>query len=293
MKPAPFEYWAPSSVDEALKLLAGFDDPGDAKVMAGGQSLMPLLNLRLAQPAHIVDLNGIAELTAIRRDNGTLTIGAMCRQRAAEQSADVAEACPLMVQALRQVGHPQIRNRGTVGGSMAHADPAAELPAVAVCLDAEFVIRGGAGERVVPASAFFQGFLSTDIGEDELLTAVRITAAPPNSGSAFEEVARRHGDFAMVGVAAYVRLDGDVIAEASIAVSGVDGQPVRASDAGAALAGQAPSEDVFIAAGHATAGILEPGSDLHATANYRKHVAGVLVRRALKAATARAKGSSS
>jgi carbon-monoxide dehydrogenase medium subunit len=293
MKPAPFEYWAPTSVDEALKLLAGFDDPGDAKLMAGGQSLMPLLNLRLAQPVHIVDLNGISELTAISRDNGTLTIGAMCRQRTAELSPEVAAACPLMVQALRQVGHPQIRNRGTVGGSMAHADPAAELPALAVCLDAEFAIRGGAGERVVPASQFFQGFLSTALGEDELLTEVRFKAAPPASGSAFEEVARRHGDFAMVGVAAYVRLDGGVIAEASIAVSGVDGQPVRASAAGSALAGQAPSEDVFIAAGHATADILEPSSDLHASGTYRKHVAGVLVRRALNAATARAKGSTS
>jgi len=289
MKPAPFEYWAPTSVDEALKLLSGFDDPGDAKVMAGGQSLMALLNLRLAQPAHIVDLNGVAELSSITRDNGTLTIGAMTRQRTAEQSAEVAAACPMLVQALRQVGHPQIRNRGTVGGSLAHADPAAELPTLAVCLGAELVMRGPAGERVVPAREFFTGFLSTVLAEDEILTAVRLPLAGPGSGSAFEEVARRHGDFAMVGVAAHVRLSGDTIAEASIAFSGVDGQPVHAADASAALAGQVPSDEVFAAAGADTSATLHPTSDLHASGHYRKHVAGVLVRRALRVATARAR----
>jgi carbon-monoxide dehydrogenase medium subunit len=289
MKPAPFEYWAPTSIDEALKLLSGFDDPGDAKVLAGGQSLMALLNLRLAQPAYIVDLNGIAELSSISRDNGTLTIGAMTRQRTAERSADVAAACPLMVQALQQVGHPQIRNRGTVGGSLAHADPAAELPTLAVCLGADLVMRGPSGERTVNARDFFTGFLSTVLAEDEILTAVRIPAAGPGTGSAFEEVARRHGDFAMVGVAAHVQLNGDTIAAASIALSGVDGQPVHAADAGAALAGQTPSDDVFAAAGAAASAGLDPTSDLHASGAYRKHVAGVLVRRALKVATARAK----
>jgi len=289
MKPAPFEYWAPTSLDEALKLLSGFDDPGDAKVLAGGQSLMALLNLRLAQPAYIVDLNGIAELSSISRDNGTLTIGAMTRQRIAERSADVAAACPLMVQALQQVGHPQIRNRGTVGGSLAHADPAAELPTLAVCLGADLVMRGPSGERTVNARDFFTGFLSTVLAEDEILTAVRIPAAGPGTGSAFEEVARRHGDFAMVGVAAHVQLNGDTIDAASIALSGVDGQPVHAADAGAALAGQTPSDDVFAAAGAAASAGLDPTSDLHASGAYRKHVAGVLVRRALKVATARAK----
>lgn len=289
MKPAPFEYWAPTSVDEALKLLSGFDDPGDAKIMAGGQSLMALLNLRLAQPAHIVDLNGVAELSSIKRDNGTLTIGAMTRQRSAEQSAEVAAACPMLVQALRQVGHPQIRNRGTVGGSLAHADPAAELPALAVCLGAELVMRGPSGERTVNAREFFTGFLSTVLAEDEILTAVRIPVAGPATGSTFEEVARRHGDFAMVGVAAQVRLDGDTIAEANIALSGVAGQPVYAAAASAALAGQAPSPEVFAAAGADAAADLDPTSDLHASAAYRKHVAGVLVRRALKVATVRAR----
>lgn len=289
MKPAPFEYWAPTSVDEALKLLSGFDDPGEAKVMAGGQSLMPLLNLRLSQPQHIVDLNAIDEITSIVRDGDVLTIGAMCRQRTAERSADVQQACPLIVEALRQVGHPQIRNRGTVGGSLAHADPAAELPTVAVCLDAELVVRGSAGERVVAAADFFTGFLSTALADDEILTAVRVRAAAPGSGAAFEEVARRHGDFAMAGVAAYVRLDGEAIAEASIAVSGVDLQPVHALDAQAGLVGQAPTEDAFDAAAAATSAVLDPSSDLHGSGAYRKHVAGVLVRRALQSATNRAR----
>lgn len=289
MKPAPFEYWAPTSVDEALKLLSGFDDPGDAKIMAGGQSLMALLNLRLAQPAHIVDLNRVGELSSISLDNGTLIIGAMTRQRSAEQSAEVAAACPMLVQALRQVGHPQIRNRGTVGGSLAHADPAAELPTLAVCVGAELVMRGPSGERTVNAREFFTGFLSTVLAEDEILTAVRIPVAGPGTGSAFEEVARRHGDFAMVGVAAQVRLSGDTITEASIALSGVDGQPVHAVAASTALAGQTPSAEVFAAAGADAAAGLNPTSDLHASGAYRKHVAGVLVRRALKVATVRAR----
>jgi carbon-monoxide dehydrogenase medium subunit len=289
MKPAPFEYWSPASVDEAVKLLSGFDEPGDAKVMAGGQSLMPMLNLRLAQPRHIVDLGGVDELGSITRDGDVLTIGAMCRQRAAERSAEVAAACPLLVEALRQVAHPPIRNRGTVGGSLAHADPAAELPAVAACLDAELVIRGPAGERTVPAADFFIGFLTTVLAEEEILTAVRVRAAAPGSGASFTEVARRLGDFAMVGVAAYIRLRDDTIAEASIAISGVDLQPVRAAEAQAGLVGQVPTEEAFGAAAAAASAVLDPPSDLHASGAYRKHIAGVLVRRALRSATARAK----
>lgn len=289
MKPAPFEYWAPTSVDEAVKLLSGLDDPGDAKVMAGGQSLMPLLSLRLSQPQHIVDLNAVGELSGIAREGDVLTIGAMCRQRAAERSADVAQAAPLIVEALQLVGHPPIRNRGTVGGSLAHADPAAELPAVALCLDAELVTRGPAGERTIPAAEFFTGFLSTALADDEILTAVRLRADGPGCGSAFAEVTRRHGDFAMAGVAAHVRLDGGSIVEARIAVSGVGLAPVRATGAESGLAGAPPSEEAFAAAAAATSAVLNPTTDLHASSAYRKHVAGVLVRRALRTATDRAR----
>jgi carbon-monoxide dehydrogenase medium subunit len=290
MKPAPFEYWAPTSLNEAIELLSSLAASGDAKLMAGGQSLMPLMNLRLAQPQHIIDLNGIDEMTSIGRDGDVLTIGAMCRQRAAERSAEVRQACPLLVEALRYVAHPPIRNRGTVGGSIAHADPAAELPTLALCLDAELVVRSSsAGERVIPAADFFTGFLSTALAEDEILTAIRLPAAGPGSGAAFEEVARRHGDFAMVGVAATVRLDGDTITEANIAVSGVAGRPVRAGDAENFLAGQPAGDESFAAAAAPARAGLRPSSDLHASGAYRKHVAGVLVTRALRSATGRAR----
>ncbi|GAA1871536.1 xanthine dehydrogenase family protein subunit M [Pseudonocardia ailaonensis] len=291
MKPAPFEHWAPTSVDEAVKILSGLDDPGDAKVMAGGQSLMPLLNLRLSQPAHIVDLNAVTGISEVYRERDTLVVGAMCRQRTAERSEDVAAAVPLVVEALTNVGHPAIRNRGTVGGSIAHADPAAELPTVALCLDAELVAQGPGGERRIAAADFFDGFLSTALGEQEILTAVRFPVDGPGCGSAFAEVARRHGDFAMAGVAVHVRLSGDTIAEARIAVSGVALTPVRAADAEAALRGATPGDEAFAAAAAATSAALDPASDLHASGAYRTHVAGVLVRRALATATDRARES--
>lgn len=291
MKPAPFEYWSPTSVDEAVKLLSGLDDPGDAKVMAGGQSLMPLLNLRLSQPRHVVDLNAVEGVSGIARDDTILTVGAMCRQRVAERSAEVAAAVPLVVEALGNVGHPAIRNRGTIGGSIAHADPAAELPTVALCLDAEMLAQGPGGVRAIPAAEFFEGFLSTALTEEEILTAVRFPVDGPGCGSAFAEVARRHGDFAMAGVAAHLQLDGDVIANARIAVSGVGLVPVRASDAEEALRGQPPGEEAFAAAAAATSAALDPPTDLHGSGAYRKHVAGVLVKRALTTATDRARGN--
>ncbi|MBW0100966.1 xanthine dehydrogenase family protein subunit M [Pseudonocardia sp. KRD291] len=291
MKPASFEYWTPTSVDEAVKVLSGLDDPGDAKVMAGGQSLMPLLNLRLSQPLHVVDLNGVDGMADIRREGDTLTVGAMCRQRAVERSAEVSAAAPLVVEALGNVGHPAIRNRGTVGGSIAHADPAAEMPAVALCLDAEMVAQGPAGGRVIPATEFFEGFLTTALTEEEVLTGIRFTADGPGSGSAFAEVARRHGDFAMAGVAVHVRLDGDTVAQARIAVSGVGLTPVRATGAESSLRGATAAEDAFAAAAAATSSALRPATDLHASGAYRTHVVGVLVRRALRTATDRARGN--
>lgn len=289
MKPAPFEYWAPTSVDEAVKALTGLDDPGEAKIMAGGQSLMPLLNLRLSQPLHIVDLNGVAGMSDIRRDGDVLTVGAMCRQRAAERSAEVSSAVPLVVEALGNVGHPAIRNRGTMGGSIAHADPAAEMPTVALCLDAEMEVQGPSGGRVIPAVEFFDGFLTTALTEEEVLTGIRFPVDAPGSGSAFAEVARRHGDFAMVGVAVHVRLDGDTVANARIAVSGVGLTPVRATGAEAVLRGATAGEDTCDAAAAAASSALRPTTDLHASGAYRRHVAGVLVRRALATAVDRAR----
>jgi len=288
MKPPVFDYVSPATLEEAIQALSAPDD-GDVKVLAGGQSLVPLLNLRLPQPGRIGDIKGLDELTGITEEAGYLTVGALVRQREAELSDVVRTACPLLHEAIPLIGHTAIRNRGTVGGSIAHADPAAELPTVAACLDAELVARGPGGERTIPAADFFTGFFTTALAEDEILTAVRVRSVGPATGAAYEEVARRHGDFAMAGVAAQVRLDGDTVAEARIAISGVDLAPVRATKAEAALAGRTVDDSILDEAADAAVADLSPSSDLHGSAAYRKHVAGVLIRKAVAAAAARAR----
>ncbi len=288
MKPAPFTYFAPRSLDEALSLLGQYGP--DAKPLAGGQSLVPLMNFRLAKPRYLIDLNRIPELAYIRRDDGRLAIGAMTRQFEAERSDEVARHAPLLREALRLVGHPTIRHRGTVGGSIAHADPAAELPAAAVALGAEFVVRGPRGTRTVPAGEFFLGPFSTVLAPDELLVEVRIPAVPPGTGHAFLELSRRHGDFAIVGVAALVGLGPDGrIERAALTLGGAGPTPVRARQAEAALLGAPPTEDLFREAGELAAREISPTSDIHASADYRRRVAAVLVRRALAVATELAK----
>src|SRR5271166_4340547 len=209
MKLPPVEYEAPETVPEAMELLAEHLD--EASVLAGGQSLIPLLALRLAHPAALIDINGIAELSGVSAADGWVAIGTMTREYAAEESGTIADAVPLLAAALPLIGHEAIRSRGTIGGSLAHADPAAELPAVARALDAEFVVRSQSGERVIPAAEWFQGYLATARRCDEILVEVRFRAAGPGTGASFQEVARRHGDFAMVGVAASLTLaDGAV-----------------------------------------------------------------------------------
>jgi carbon-monoxide dehydrogenase medium subunit len=290
VKPPPFEYHAPESVPEALELLGQFGQ--DAKVLAGGQSLMPLLNLRLARPAHLVDINGLGELAAIGTWDGGLALGAMVRQRAAERSSLVRERNPLLAEALPFIGHPQIRNRGTIGGSLAHADPASELPAVAAALDAELVVRSAArGERVVKPEQFFVTFLTTTIEPDELLVEIRLPAWPKGAGWSMQEVSRRHGDFAMVGVACVVRLENDSIAEARLAFTGAGAAPIRARAAERHLKGQPAVAATFAAAAELAVKDLDPQPDVHAPAAYRLHVARVLTRRALKEATERAGGA--
>jgi CO/xanthine dehydrogenase FAD-binding subunit len=290
VKPPPFEYHAPTSTLEALETLGRLGS--DAKVLAGGQSLVPLLNLRLARPAHLVDINGLhAEIGQIRTNNGGLAIGAMTRQRAAERSDLIAQRSPLLAEALPLIGHPQIRNRGTVGGSLAHADPASELPAVAMVLDAELVVRSARGERVVKAEDFFVSFLTTALEPDELLVEVRLPHWPQGAGWSYQEVSRRHGDFAMVGVACLVRLNPNgTIAEARLGYTGAAPSPVRARKAEQALVGQHPSPDAFAEAGEQAAAALDPNDDVHAPATYRRHVAKVLTRRALQTAVGRATG---
>ncbi len=291
MKPPLFEYLAPRSVDETLDTLGKLGDR--AKVLAGGQSLVPLLNFRLVRPEYLVDINGLRDLAYIREENGHLAIGAMTRQRAVERSAAVRARCPLLAEAIPQIGHFQIRNRGTVGGSLAHADPAAELPAVVAALDGRLTVRGPKATRTLTAGEFFQGYLTTALGPDELLVGVTLPAVPPRTGSAFLEVSRRHGDFALVGVAATLTLDaGGACAKASVALTGVGPTPVRPDGVARLLVGQRPSAEVFEACGQAVSAAVSPDSDIHASADYRRHVAGVLTRRALARALERARGES-
>jgi aerobic carbon-monoxide dehydrogenase medium subunit len=290
MKPAPFEYHRPGSVEEAVALLA--EHGWEAKPLAGGQSLVPAMNFRLAQPAVLVDLNGLTALDELVADGGGLSLGAMVRQRRAERSAAVAGRAPLLAAALRHVAHPQIRVRGTVGGSLAHADPAAELPAVMVALGARLTVRGPRGERSVEADDFFTGLFGTSLEDAELLVGVHLPAPPAGGGWAFDEVSRRHGDFALAGVAATVEVDAGGRCTASrIVLFGIGDGPVRATAAEALLAGEAPTPAAVRAAAEAAAAALDPPADVHASADYRRHLAGVMVRRALPRAFDRAAAS--
>ena len=289
MKPPRFDYLAPTSLDETLDLLHQHGDA--ARVLAGGQSLVPLLNFRLVRPTLLIDLNEVPGLDGIRIDDGWLAIGAMTRQRAVETSAPARAKCPLLAEAMPQVGHVQIRNRGTVGGSIAHADPAAELPAVVAALDGALVVRSARGERMLTAEQFFVGYFTTAIAPTELLVEVRLPIASALTGSAFLEVSRRHGDFALVGVAATVGLDeAGVCTTAALALTGVGPTPVVAREAARALVGAKPAMAAFEDVGRRVSAVVRPESDLHASGDYRKHLAGVLTRRALALATARAMG---
>ena len=282
MKLPPFDYEAPKTVSGAVELLAEHLD--EASVLAGGQSLIPLLALRLARPGVIIDINGIAELSGVSAPNGWIAIGAMTREYVAEKSETVADAVPLLAAALPLIGHEAIRSRGTIGGSLAHADPAAELPAVARALDAEFVVRGKSGERVVPAAQWFEGYLTTSRRSDELLVEVRFPTAGRGTGVSFQEVARRHGDFAIVGLAVSLVVSGEVISDARLAFAGVSDVPVRAAAAEDLLVGERPSAALFDEAARRATGDLDPPADLHGSSDYRKTVAAAMARRGLRAA---------
>jgi carbon-monoxide dehydrogenase medium subunit len=288
MKPPPFEYHDPTTVEEALELLARYGE--DARVLAGGQSLIPLLNFRLTAPAVLVDLNRVGELSYMREDGGWLRIGAMTRQRQVEFSALAGEKLPLMVEATRLIGHLPTRTRGTVGGSIAHADPSAEYPALACALEGQMAVRGRAGERVIGAADFFQGLLGTALKPGELLAEVRMPTTPARSGWAFEEFARRHGDFAIAGVGAQLTLRADgKCASARAAAFGVGPTPVKLRAVEQALEGSALSEAQIDAASALASELVNPTSDLHASAAYRRHLTQVLVKRALTRAVAAAR----
>ena len=281
MKPAPFEYLAPTSVGEAIAALQEFD--GEAKILAGGQSLMPMLNMRLARPGLVVDLRRVADLDYIDEREGRLAIGAMTTKRTVERSAAVQTGQPLLHAATVSIGHPQIRNRGTVGGSMAQADPAAEYPAMAVALQATLTVGGPGGERTLDAEDFFVTYLTTALEPGEVLTELNVPVFDTKNGWGFSEIARRHGDFAMAGAAVTLTLDDNgCCAEPRIALFGVGATPVRPRTTEDSIRGQRPSEALCQAAGkQVSEEIDEPLSDVHASADYRRNLAGVMARRAL------------
>jgi len=294
MKPAPFKYYAPTTVKEALAHLA--EHGYDAKPLAGGQSLVPTMNFRLSQPAVLVDLNNVSELFYVRPDNGSggLRMGAMTRQGQVEHDALVAERSPLLHGAMPSIGFRQTRNRGTIGGSLAHADPAAELSAVTVALGARFRLRSQAGERWVPATEFFLGPFFTALDVGELLVEIELPPKPPRSGWFFKEITRRHHDFAMAGIAVLVTLDADMkkCEQAKVVLFSVGDGPVEARQAAALLEGQAPTPDAIQAAAETAArDDIDPGGDIHASAEYRRHLVKALTGQGLTHAFDRAKGS--
>jgi CO/xanthine dehydrogenase FAD-binding subunit len=291
MKPPAFDYHAPSTVDEALNLASQLGQ--DAKFIAGGESLVPMMNFRLVHPAHLIDLNGIAGLSYLRIEGGELCIGAMTRHREVELSPIIRDGWPLISECMPFVAHVQIRNRGTLGGSLSHADPAAELPAVMTALEAKFVLRSNRGTRTVPVKDFFVGTLTTATEPGELLAEVRVPPLPRGTGWAFDELSRRRGDFALVGAAALACLTPDGRIEwVRLAFTGAGERPTRARHTEQALRGQSPTEDVVRAAAEQSSNDLTPESDLHASADYRRDVAKVMARRTLMKAIERSRTAS-
>ena len=284
MKPARVAYHVPATVEEALALLTRYG--GEAKLLAGGQSLMPLMNFRLARPAALIDLNAIAGLAYIREDDGQIRFGAMTRQRAIEFSPVVRRRLPLLAEATALVGHLPIRTRGTIGGSIAHADPSAEYPAILAALDGVVVARGPRGERTLRASELFQSYLTTTLAPDEMLVEVRLPAMPDGAGFAFEEFSRRHGDFAIVGIAAMVVGQGQRCA-ARLVTAGAGPAPTRLRQAEEILEREGLSDAAIEAAARRAAEVVEPDTDIHATAAYRRNLTRVLTGRALRRAVAR------
>jgi CO/xanthine dehydrogenase FAD-binding subunit len=293
MKPAPFEYFAPEKIDDALELLSRHGE--DGKFLAGGQSLMPLMNLRLARPQVVIDINRVTALDYIsQRADDELAIGALTRQRSLEHSTVVKAHSPLLAASMPLIGHFQIRNRGTIGGSLVHADPAAELPAVSLALGANFVVKSAHGERTIPAEEFFLGTMTTAIEPTELLIEVRFPRWRSGAGWAVEEVARRRGDFAIVGVVILLQLDSTRLCEETrIVLFGGGDRPVRMVQGEEMLRGNRPEPDIFAEVAKLVAEELDPVSDVHASGQYRKEVGAYLTRKALQTALARVgKGAS-
>ena len=288
MKPAPFRYIAASSLEQALALKAQHGD--EAKFLAGGQSLIPAMNFRLARPTILIDINGIESLAGVRPSEATTRVGPLTRYRALQRDAAFAGLFPLIGEALPHIAHPQIRNRGTIGGNLSHADPASELPAITVALRARFHVQSATRARSIEASDFFVSALTTDLEPDEMLTEIELPLQRPRTGSCFMEVARRRGDFAIVGVAAQITLDDHrACSDIRLAFCGVGDTPVDASPAASMLIGQSPTDNTFRDVAASVQTMIEPSGSVHATADYQRHLAGVLTKRALRTAHQRAR----
>ena len=289
MKPAAFDYVIADSIDMAVASLA--DGGGDAKIIAGGQSLVPMLNFRLIRPSVLIDINRIGDLAFIEEAGKKICVGALTRHYQIETSPVIARHLPVLASAMTHVAHLAIRNRGTIGGSLSHADPAAELPMMALLLDAELHIASASGKRTIAARDFFVGALTVDLARDDIVTEIVLPKLPPKTGWGFEEVARRTGDFALAAAAATLTLSAGVISQARIALTGVGATPVRAAEAEALLVGQALEPGLIDRIIDAVRAAIEPDTDLHASSDYRRHLAGVLAGRAVSAAWRRANES--
>ncbi len=289
MKPAAFDYIVADSVDAAVAALAAAG--GEAKIIAGGQSLVPMLNFRLLRPAILVDINRIPGLAFIEESEHAITIGALTRHHRIETSPVIASHLPVLGFAMTHVAHLAIRNRGTIGGSLSHADPAAELPMLALLLDAELEIMSTSGRRTVAARDFFLGALTADLADDDIVTRITFPKLPPKTGWGFEEVARRGGDIALAAVAATLTVADAAIAQARVAMMGLGDTPKRAAEVEALLLGRALEPELIDAATSAARAGVEPHSDLHASSDYRRHLIGVLTARTLTAAWRRAHGT--
>lgn len=286
MKPPPFEYSRPETLEEALATLHETGDEG--KVLAGGQSLIPLLAFRMARPQHLTDITRLKELDSVDlRADGTLSIGALATHRSIEKNPDLVTRCPAISEAVSQIGHVAIRNRGTVGGSMAHADPAAEWPALALLFDAQFQVRSKSEQRSIPARDMFVSYMTTALAPNELLVGMELQLPPPEAGTAFVEVSRRHGDFAMAGAGAMLNISDGAIADAAVAIMSAGLTAVRADETEQILIGNEPTDELFQNAVDSIDPVIDPLEDVHGPADYKRELAKVVTRRALQAASTR------
>ena len=285
MIPPRFEYHAPTSVPDAIALLGQYGD--EAKLLAGGHSLLPMMKLRFAQPAHLIDLNRIAALRGIREEGGTVVIGAMTVENDLIASRLLAAKVPLLPEAAKLIADPQVRNRGTIGGDIAHGDPGNDHPAIAIALDASFTLEGPKGKRSVAAGAFFHGTYMTEMAEDEILTEIRVAPFAPKTGYAYEKLKRKTGDWATAGAAVVLRLNAGSVSHARIALTNVGATALRATGAEQALIGQPLSEATIDAAAAAAMAITDPAADLRGDVEYKTAMAGQMLKRAIRAAAAR------